>query len=49
MSGHRSISSPKKFIIAKDLLLDPSAYIKDFGHQALIICDVFSGDGQFND
>lgn len=41
MSSHRSISSPKKFIIAKDLLLDPSAYINDLGHQALIICDVF--------
>lgn len=41
MSNHRSISSPKKFIIAKDLLLDPSAYIHDFGNKALIVCDVF--------
>ncbi|EGC29151.1 hypothetical protein DICPUDRAFT_159300 [Dictyostelium purpureum] len=37
---HRSITSPKKFIIGKGLLNNPSKYIKDFGSNCFIICDV---------
>lgn len=40
-NAQRSVSSPKKFIIAKGLLTDPSDFVKDFGKNAFIVCDEF--------
>ncbi|WP_305829947.1 glycerol dehydrogenase [Photobacterium leiognathi] len=37
----RSITSPKKFIIGQDLLAQLDGFIKDFGNNALLICDEF--------
>lgn len=37
----RSITSPKKFIIGQDLLAQLDSFIKDFGNNALLICDEF--------
>ncbi|PSV43945.1 glycerol dehydrogenase [Photobacterium sp. GB-36] len=37
----RSITSPKKFIIGQDLLSQLDVFIKDFGNNALLICDDF--------
>lgn len=40
----RSITSPKKFIIGQDLLSQLDVFIKDFGNNALLICDDFIVD-----
>ncbi|KAE8177020.1 glycerol dehydrogenase [Photobacterium carnosum] len=37
----RSITSPKKFIIGQNLLPQLDGFIKDFGNNALLICDEF--------
>ncbi|KAM9957357.1 hypothetical protein ACTFIR_009462 [Dictyostelium discoideum] len=38
-SVYKTLCSPKKFIIGKNLLNDPSKFIKDFGNKCFIVCD----------
>ncbi|KAK5575404.1 hypothetical protein RB653_010664 [Dictyostelium firmibasis] len=35
----KTLCSPKKFIIGKNLLNNPSQFIKDFGNKCFIVCD----------
>ncbi|KAN0004617.1 hypothetical protein ACTFIU_001855 [Dictyostelium citrinum] len=36
---YKTLCSPKKFIIGKNLLNNPSHFIKDFGNKCFIVCD----------
>jgi len=46
---HRSVSSPKKFIIGQHVIKDLHRYIKDFGDNAFLVVDEFFMDFIQND